>query len=66
MTNLMVEMSKLMTVVVTADNQEEVNAELAKLREEMAQIQREIDAEKTGMADQHARISEQVKHLKIT
>ena len=65
MSDLMAEMSKLMAVAVTADNQEEVNTELAKLHEEMAQIQRQIDAEKTRMADQQAHIDEEVERLKL-
>ncbi|KAI4973390.1 hypothetical protein ZWY2020_035651 [Hordeum vulgare] len=65
MSDLMVEMSKLMAVSVTADDQEEVNAELAKLDEEMAQIQCQIDVEKTWMADQQAQIKEEVERLKV-
>ncbi|KAI4988604.1 hypothetical protein ZWY2020_035844 [Hordeum vulgare] len=65
MSNPMVEMSKLMVVAVKADNQEEVNAKLTQLREEMAQIQRQIDAEKTRMADHQVQIDEEVERLKL-
>ena len=51
MSDLMAEMSKLMAVAVVTDNHAKVNTKLAKIREEMAQIQRQIDAEKTRMAD---------------
>lgn len=54
MSDLMAEMSKLLAVVMRADNQAEVNTELTKLREEMTQIHRQIDAEKTRMTDRQA------------
>lgn len=65
MTDLMVEMSKLVTVAVMANNHEEVNTKLAKLREEMAKIHREIDAENTRMAGQQVQINEEVERLKV-
>ncbi|KAI5015446.1 hypothetical protein ZWY2020_056836 [Hordeum vulgare] len=52
MADLVAEMAKLKAVAVTAENQEEVNTELAKLREEMTKIQREIVVEATRMASQ--------------
>lgn len=61
----MAEMSKLMAVAVTADNQAKVNAELTKLREEVAQIQRQIDAEKTRMGDQEVQTDEEAERLKL-
>ncbi|KAI4990536.1 hypothetical protein ZWY2020_038899 [Hordeum vulgare] len=44
MADLMVEMSNLTVIAVTVENHQETNAELAKLRDAMAKIQREIEA----------------------
>ncbi|KAI5005723.1 hypothetical protein ZWY2020_032966 [Hordeum vulgare] len=46
-----------------AENQEAVNAELTKLREEMAKIQRDIEGEAARMATQRAQITVETERL---
>ncbi|KAI5000321.1 hypothetical protein ZWY2020_004910 [Hordeum vulgare] len=65
MADLVAEMAKLTTITVTAENQEQVNAELAKLREEMAKIERDIEGEAARMATQHAQIVAETERLSV-
>ena len=46
-----------MAIAMTAENQETINTELAKLREEMAKIQRDVEGEAARMATQQAQIT---------
>ncbi|KAI5013083.1 hypothetical protein ZWY2020_028037 [Hordeum vulgare] len=64
MMDLMREMAKLVATPITAENRKEINAELTKLHEEMAKVQREIDVENSRMAQLHARINNELEHLK--
>ncbi|KAI4988014.1 hypothetical protein ZWY2020_029644 [Hordeum vulgare] len=48
--DLAAETAKVMTIVVTTENQETINIELAKLREEMAKAQQDVEAEAARMA----------------
>ncbi|KAI4999541.1 hypothetical protein ZWY2020_004130 [Hordeum vulgare] len=64
MMDLMGEMSKLVATPVTAENQEDINAELVKLREEMAKLQREIDLENTRVEEVQTQINNESERLK--
>ncbi|KAI4991865.1 hypothetical protein ZWY2020_040251 [Hordeum vulgare] len=63
MADLAVETAKLMAITVTAENQETINAELAKLREEMAKIQWDVEAEAARMATQQDQITAETERL---
>ncbi|KAI4978373.1 hypothetical protein ZWY2020_014927 [Hordeum vulgare] len=63
MADLAAEITKLMAIVVTAENQETINAELAKLWEEMAKNQRDVEAEAARMAAQQAPITAETEQL---
>ena len=63
MADLAAEITKLMAIVVTTENQETINAELAKLREEMAKTQRDVEAEAARMATQQAQITAKTERL---
>ncbi|KAI5013408.1 hypothetical protein ZWY2020_034520 [Hordeum vulgare] len=62
-TDLTAQVTRLMITVVTAENQEAINAELAKLWEVMAKAQRDVEAEAARMAMQQARICAQTERL---
>ena len=51
MKDLIAEMAKLVESPVTAENQEERNMELTKLRDQMTEVQREIDAENARIVE---------------
>ncbi|KAI4981570.1 hypothetical protein ZWY2020_022062 [Hordeum vulgare] len=63
MADLTAEVTKVMTTAVTAENQEMINAELAKLWEGMAKAQRDKEAEAARMAMQQARITAEMERL---
>ncbi|KAI4975308.1 hypothetical protein ZWY2020_048915 [Hordeum vulgare] len=63
MADLAAQTDKLMAIVVTAENQETINSELAKLREDMAKIQRDIEEEAARMARQQALIPAEMERL---
>jgi hypothetical protein len=64
MQDLMAEMTKLVETPVTAKNQEERNAALTKLHEEMAEVQKGIDAENRRLAVMQARINDEAERLR--
>ncbi|KAI4994705.1 hypothetical protein ZWY2020_034346 [Hordeum vulgare] len=63
MADLVAEVAKITTITVTAENQEEVNNELTKLREEMDIIHRDIEGEAARMATQRAKSTAETERL---
>ena len=64
MADLVAEVAKLIVITMMAKNQEQVNAELVKLRE-MAKIQRDSEDEVARMATQHAQITAETEWLSV-
>ncbi|KAI4987786.1 hypothetical protein ZWY2020_028544 [Hordeum vulgare] len=61
--DLVVETAKLMAIVVTVENQETINSELTKRREDMAKIQRDIEEEAARMGRQQALITAETDRM---
>ncbi|KAI4965143.1 hypothetical protein ZWY2020_057383 [Hordeum vulgare] len=57
------EIANLMATPVTSENQESVNAELAKLREAMAQAQRDMEAEAARIETQRVAVAAETDRL---
>ncbi|KAI4997023.1 hypothetical protein ZWY2020_052365 [Hordeum vulgare] len=63
MADLTAEVTRLMATVVTPENQESINAELAKLHEAMAKAQRDVEAEAARVETQQAMIAAETERL---
>ncbi|KAI4965102.1 hypothetical protein ZWY2020_057506 [Hordeum vulgare] len=63
MTELAAEIASLMATPVTSENQESVNAELTKLREEMAKAQRDMEAGAARIETQQAAVAAETDRL---
>ena len=64
LTDLATALAMLLATLVTVENQAERNAEVTKLREQMAKVQADINAENARVAELQSQVHAEVERLK--